>query len=144
MNDKRIKTTFIPKACYDRKAWEDVRNEQGEKTGERKEVDVKATFSGELVIYRPTIDERYEFAELLGLDVSKDGEVVQSEGSVVKMMRNLLRASEKFYAKVALKRLSDGQEFKSFEELSVDPDCEGILIEVGMQIKNGFRASKNA
>lgn len=117
-----MQVEFIPSVCKDTE-------------------DSKATFSGCIVMQVPSFDERYQFIEDSGIDVADDGGVSR-KGSNFSIIRNMVKASSKFYKEVKLKRLSDGMEFNSFEALSMDPECDSILIEVAKEIRGGFRPSQ--
>lgn len=112
---------FIPSVCTDK-----------EKS--------KATFSGHIDMKVPTFDERYQFIEDCGIDVMDDGGV-EKKGSNFSIIRNMVKASAKFYKSVSLTRLSDGKKFESFDELSMDPECDVILIEAAKEVRQGFRPS---
>jgi hypothetical protein len=117
-----MQVEFIPSVCKDSE-------------------EAKASFSGSVKVQVPSFDERYQFIEDCGIDVADDGGVSR-KGSNFSIIRNMVKASEKFYKGVEMKRLSDGKEFKSFADLSMDPDCDSILIEVAKEIRNGFRPSQ--
>jgi hypothetical protein len=46
----------------------------------------------------------------------------------------MVKASKAKYKKVELKRLSDGKEFKSIDEIWVDASCRSILSDVASQL----------
>ncbi len=49
----------------------------------------------------------------------------------------------KFYVSVDLKKIDGGIEYKSFESLTLDPDCDPILMQVASELRQGFKPSKN-
>lgn len=98
------------------------------------------TFQGHVMMRVPSFEERYQFIEDSGIDVSDEGGL-ERKGSNFSIIRNMVKHSAKFYQAVELKRVSDGMEFKSFEDLSLDPDCDAILIEVAREVRMGFRPS---
>jgi hypothetical protein len=110
-----MEVSYIPKVCKD----ED------------------ATFSGSIKLKVPGFDERYQFMEDSGIDVGDDGGIQKKSGNFA-ILRKMVKGSQKFYVGVELKKLSDGKEYKSFEELCEDPDCDPILIEIAGQIRSGF------
>jgi hypothetical protein len=107
-------------------------------------VDHQPTFEGTITIRRPGFDERFEILE--GGASIAEAAAAGKEGSMpgiamlqhIPALRRLVRESERYYERVALRRLSDGAEFKSFEDLSVEPECGPILIEVAIGLAHGF------
>lgn len=122
---------YTPEVCRDHK-----------KIIDEVETEVKATFSGHITLRVPTFDERYEAMEAIGVTVSTKGEI-DVQNSALKLIREMVRASKKFYISVDLKRLSDGKEFKSLEDLEFDSSCDAILLEVAREVKTGFKPSGN-
>lgn len=105
-------------------------------------VDVAATFEGSITLRLPDFDERYQVLEDMGLQADGSGQVKSVEINVFKTLRRMVEVSKAFYVEVKLKRISDGAEFKSFTDLSVDPDCDGIILEVAKSLRSGFRPGK--
>jgi len=118
---------FVPSVCKDTK------------DGKKK---VPATFSGKIRLRAPTFDEKYQYIEESGLDLDEEGNM-ESKGGQLKTIRRLVGFSKKHYEEITLKRISDGVEFKSFEQMEVDSSCDAILIDVGSQLINGFKPTKN-
>lgn len=52
----------------------------------------------------------------------------------LKTLVAMVKASKAKYKKVELKRLSDGKEFKSIDEIWVDSSCRSILSDVASQL----------
>jgi len=100
-------------------------------------------FSGSVVLRAPTFDERYSYLEDSGFIMDEEGEVKKSMLKGLSAVRKVVAMSVKHYLKVDMKRISDGYEFKSFEDLSTDDDGHKVLIDVGLKILNGFKAGKN-
>lgn len=90
-------------------------------------------FEGQIVLRKPNFDERFGYIESFGEGGIYKQAVEGQEGPdplrEIKFARQLVAASEKHYEKVELKRKEDGQEFKSFDDLSCDGECDKILIE---------------
>lgn len=101
----------------------------------------KQSMQGSVIITVPTFDERYGYIEEAGFETNDKGDI---EGGVknLKAIRKMVQLSQKHYKAVNLKKL-DGVEVKSFEAMVDEPDCDAVLIEVAMQLMNGFKASKN-
>ncbi len=106
----------------------------------KKVEDQEPTFTGTLKLKVPNFDERYQFIEDAGLDVGDDGGL-QKKGGNFAIIRNLVKASEKFYISVDLARISDGKKFTSFQEMTMDSDCDEVLIEIAKEIRSGFKPS---
>lgn len=99
-------------------------------------------FSGHVVMRVPMFDERYEIIDQMGLKLdSETGEVKMEDLNSFAAIRKMVSASLKFYVGVELKHV-DGREFKTKEDLLSDPDCDGILIDVAMNISRGFKVGK--
>lgn len=128
-----INMKFTPAACREQTV-----------TGEDGTVKVTPPmFSGTITLKVPTYDERYEYIEECGIDVGDDGDVSKKKSNL-SIMRSMVKFSQKFYVSVDIKKIEIGHEYKSFEDLSLDPDCDGILMEVAREVRGGFRPSKNS
>lgn len=100
-------------------------------------------FSGSVTMRVPMFDERYEMLDQMGIKIDvSTGEASMEEVGSFSSIRRMVKASSGFYKSVEIKH-SDGREFKSFEDMQSDPDCDQILIEVAMAISRGFRPGKN-
>lgn len=119
-----------------------------------KEEQVMPTFSGHIMLRVPDYFERQELKGLMISLVSKDGEtdmetlkgVSKSKmnvGAVMSGMAKLVKASVPFYEGVELVKLSTGEALKSFEDLSMEKEAEGILQEVAQELASGLSLSKN-
>ena len=97
-------------------------------------------FAGTITLKVPSFDERYKFIEDCGVNISDSGGV-ELKASNFSIIRNMVKLSEPFYVSVEMKRI-DGVEFKSFSDLTHDPECDGILIEVAKEIRSGFRPAQ--
>jgi hypothetical protein len=96
-------------------------------------------FSGEVELRVPSYDEKLEMFELSGMEFNSNGKVELSSTSCnIKILRAMIKHSEKFYQSVSLKKLSSGQELKSFEDLQYDSDGPSVLIEIASSLGKGF------
>lgn len=102
----------------------------------------EAKYSGHVMVRMPTLDERYEFFETVEFKKGQQGEVIQGIENVP-AMRKMCKLAEPFFKEVAVKRVSDGFEFKSYEDLSYDKDASLMIQEIAGQIMNGFNVVKN-
>lgn len=110
--------TFIPSAC----------------TGD------EATFEGSIELRFPSFDEKFDYLEGMNVQVEDDGSVgMGGTSDRLKMMRKMVAMSAKHYVSVSLKNKSSGEEFKSFEDMTADGDCHGILIEVASKLLQGLK-----
>jgi hypothetical protein len=120
---------FEPSLC------KEITNEAGEKTLPK--------FKGKIVLRRPTFDDRSQFAEEIDFEaLDPEGGSVDKKKSI-SVMRKLVKMSESFYQSVDIERLSDGQKFSSFDDLSVEVGCTEILMEAATFLVSGQNDSKN-
>lgn len=117
------KITFIPTACVG--------------TPEK-----PAKMKGHVVLSTPGFDERYEILDEVGLKIdAQTGEVDAGEMSSFKSIRKMVKASKKYYLEVQLEKV-EGEKITSFEQMERDPECDSVLIEIGMSLSKGFRPAK--
>lgn len=113
------------------------------------------TFSGHIMLKVPDFFERQALKSLVIGIIARNGEAdleslqdAASSKSKINVadalgrMAELVRASVPFYQEIALVRLSDGQAFKSFDDLSCDASCEEILQEVAKELAGGLKLGK--
>lgn len=125
------KVKYVPKVCGEHE------EREGKKTKK-----VPATFSGHVLMRVPSFDERYEVLEQQNLEI-EDGVVVsQAKENPFASLRVLVKNSEKFYVEVELVRLKDKKEFKSFAELSADPGCDVVLIDIAGAVRRSFQVGE--
>lgn len=141
-NKKRF-MVVVPSLCKQRPALgKDKQPLVNPETGEP--VMIEPTFTGEIILRRPNHNERQDFVDTLNLKINEEGDVDVSAMEPLKMVRSMVNISEKFYAKVDLTRIDDGERFESFEDLSFDAECDPILMDVATALMNGNRVSKNS
>lgn len=127
--------SYTPKACLDSV-------ETIEVEGQKKEVEVKATFSGTVVLRKPYYEERLELSanpdviDMINQE-KKDDDKKMTPGQM-KTVISMVKWSYPFYVKVDLKRLKDGAHFESLEMLRYDPTCGPILQDIAMKLSYGF------
>lgn len=101
-----------------------------------------ASFSGRVTMRRPTFDERLGLMDATGLKSDSEGQV-QTEGvDGISVLRRLVQRSRSFYVSVELKKLADGTEYKSFEDLELDVDAEPVVVEIARALRLGFKPGK--
>lgn len=124
---------FIPSQC---------KKKEIEENGVKKEVEPE--FSGEIILRMPNFDERFALFEEVGMDPNQSKDEL-SPLKHVGTIRKLVAKSKEFYQEgsVKIKRLADGLELKSFDDLSYEPDCALILIEAASALISGASVSKN-
>jgi hypothetical protein len=131
---------FVPSVCKER----EEEDEHGKPVLVKgKPVIVKPTFQGSITLKMPDFFERQEVLKEAGLSVNEKGEVSIDRSNLLSNSIKLVKMSQKFYQKVNLKKIDGGQEYKSFEDLSMDPDCDEIISEVSSMMRAGFRPGKN-
>jgi hypothetical protein len=99
-------------------------------------------FSGSILLKAPTFDQRFEYLEISGFQPEMDG-TVESRMSQLKAIRKSVQLSKPHYISVNIKHLETGDEFKSFEEMTMNPVCDTILMEIGALMVGGIRPGKN-
>lgn len=115
---------------------------------------VAPTFSGHIELRVPNYFERQQLKALMVNAVVQGGEsdIESIKGAtskkvdvlaMIKSMVAMVEASMPFYVSVEMKKLSNGAEYKSFDDLSFDPEAEGILQEAAQELANGLQLSKN-
>lgn len=129
-----IEIKYVPKQCKDHEV------ENPEQPGVM--IPVKATFSGHIVCRGTTFDERMEQMEQLGIEADAKGEVSTQKFNAAAMVRKLVKKAQEYIVRVELKRLSDNKEFKSFEDLSEDGDCDDLITDFGYAFRKGFKPGK--
>jgi hypothetical protein len=104
-------------------------------------------YSGHIMLVPPGICERYEYLDAIeehDLDKEDEEDKKKLYRSNMKKIRLSIELSKKHYTSVHIKRKSDGFKYESFDDLSRDPECDGILIEIGGKITAGLPPSKNS
>ena len=94
---------------------------------------LEGKFEGFVKMRLLTFDEYYDFLERF---TETEGD--ESQVGKLKSTRTLVSESKSHYVEVDLKRLSDGAEFKSFDDLKYGGDCHAILIEVATGLLRSF------
>lgn len=114
--DKSLRK-YVPKACRD------VPGDDGKV--------VAARFDGHIVVKMLTFDERMDVLEKVA---------AIGEGSVerLKFMRAFCKDSASKFVEVDLKRKSNGEEIKSFDDLEYGGDLNAIRLEVASGLIYGF------
>lgn len=100
--------------------------------GESKKID------GYLVLKVPNLDEHLNISELRGARMDSDGNISAEKIPVITVLRQTLKIIKPFFLEVALTK-ADGSVVSSFDEMSEDPDCHPIMIEVASKYVSGFQ-----
>ncbi|WP_374029772.1 hypothetical protein [Bdellovibrio bacteriovorus] len=118
-------TKYVPKPC--------------EKAGKEKQ-----KFTGHVVLRVPSSTEKLVMLEQIGVEFEENGEMKPLQTTKLSTLKKMVEASKDFFQEVNIKRLEDGKEFKSFDELNYDDSCLAILTDVAAQMFNGgIKISKN-
>lgn len=130
-----INVSYTPKACTDYV-------ETVEIDGKEIEREVKATFSGSVVLRKPSFEERLELSAnpdvvdmINNSDNQKEKKITPQQ---MKTIISMVKWSYKFFEKVDLKRLKDGVHFQNLDELRLDPTGGPILQDIAMKLSYGF------
>lgn len=102
-------------------------------------------FTGFIELKRPTFSERYEMMAAIGLKIDKDADGKNTVNAVENQFQILASAvdyTKKFYKKVELTSVETGTVYSSFDELSLDAECDEIISEIANLYMGGFRAGK--
>lgn len=100
-----------------------------------------ASFEGSITLRKPTFDERMDFLEKIDDDIVDDSGNV-SKGKIsgkLKMLRSLVKESQKYYVAIVLKHKESGEAINSFEDLAAESDAAPILIEVANYFIKGLK-----
>lgn len=108
----------------------------------KQEKSEEAIFEGHILLKKPLMHERYELIEKTGFVVTDKGEVEASVKQLPAMIK-LVSLVKSHFVEVALKKKDGAVEYKSYDDLSFDPDCELLLITLASLIMGGFRPGKN-
>jgi hypothetical protein len=106
-----------------------------------------AKFEGSVVLRAPTMAERakYRFMAFSKLKGDPFGEQTTADKlEQVVAMAEVCEVTKDHIKEIHIRRKSDGYEFKNYEELSCDYECEAILIEIATQMVKGVLVSKNS
>lgn len=100
-------------------------------------------FEGNLEIRLPTFDEKFEYLESLGMNLDDAEDLTKvSKLALLKSIRAMVRLSKPHYVAVNLKKIQSGEVYKTYDDLSTDPDAHGILTEVASKMLEGFSLGK--
>lgn len=116
---------FEPSACKD---------VVKEGTGET----VPKTFEGYIKLQLISHVERLRIMSKCKFKIDSNG-VVKKDEDPLDAIANMIEATQPYFGEINLVRLSDKKKFSSYEEMSFDQDCFGILTEASSQFLNGFK-----
>jgi len=103
----------------------------------------KAKFDGKVILKMPSFQQRHLYMTECNFGTVKDSTNLAANKDNIKSIVTLVEKSKDHYVKVDLVKKSDGKKFAKFDELTFDPDCDGILREVAMAMLQGFQAGKS-
>ncbi len=97
-------------------------------------------FDGFITLNPVSFEQKYDYLDELKLKIGEDGKIDMGDTSdKLRHMKNLVRIAKTHFVSVDIKKLSDGEEFKTYEDLSYDSDCHDMLLEVAGTLLNGFK-----
>jgi hypothetical protein len=99
-------------------------------------------FEGHIMVERPSLPERYEYIDTCAFKVREDGQI-ETNMSQLRPMAKLIREIEPKIKEVVIKNKQSGAEYKSYQDLLVDPDCDLLVVELAGLMLNGFKPTKN-
>lgn len=95
-------------------------------------------FEGTVKIKLPSFDQKYLYMEQSGFSVNEKGEF-ESGIKQIPAIRKMVSFAKDHIVSVSLKKIPSGVQFKAYDEMIYDGDCDSILIEIAMQLMNGFK-----
>lgn len=96
-----------------------------------------------LIKLRPTtFKERWKYVEACNFKVNEAGEIEKGAANLPAMLA-MVELSRPHYIEASVKLKESGKEFKSFEEMELDNDCDEVLIGAAAFLMNGGKVSKN-
>lgn len=114
-----------------------IKNEDGS----HKTYSVPPRFDGMVKVRIPSNAERIKFMKSTALIANQDGQVIETKG--IDQTIAFAEFAKSHIEKVELKRLEDGYEFKTLEELDFDVDGLEVLTDIGVKLSQGIRLGKN-
>jgi hypothetical protein len=111
---------YVPKQCRE------ILDAEGE-------VLKAATHDGFILLNMPSFDARCELGETLAALVRGIPEDIVG----LRRARESVKLASKRVVEVSIKRLKDGKEYKSFDDLCNDPSCMNMITEVTAAILVG-------
>jgi hypothetical protein len=99
--------------------------------------DTPPTHCGSVVLRLPNYDERMGLYEALGVEDAADLKTVS-------ITRRLAKQLPEFLVSVDIKRMDDGEEFKSWDALQYDSDMASVISECCLALISKVRAGKQA
>lgn len=98
----------------------------------------KAKFQGSILLRVPTFDEKYQYIEESGFELEDDG-TVRASIKQIGALRKIAKLAEKHCLKVTLEKLDDKKKISSYQEMTEDPDCEALILELATGLLNQFK-----
>lgn len=108
------------------------------------------------------MSERYYFADEVSLDedittvfkkeieqkragkkVEIDQETMKKSKRILRPMAKTMELAKDFVERVSIKHVASGDEYTSYDDLSHDPKCSLIMVEMAGLFMRGFAPSKN-
>lgn len=100
-------------------------------------------YEGTVTLIVPSASEKLELLEEIGIEVDDSGDVKATKSGLATSAK-MIKASERFYKAVNIKRTCDQSELKSFDDINYEPECLGAMIEIANLIcSGGVKVSKN-
>lgn len=106
--------------------------------------DVDSNWEGHVLMRPFTFDEKYDFIEAIGIEVSDTGDVGTGvKNSRVKQAREIVRSSEKNYVEVSLLNKVTSEKVESFSQMKNEPELHDTLVELGGILINGLKVGNS-
>ena len=99
-----------------------------------------AVYEGEVKVRGANAPQRMKYMREINVGLDSSGEI--SDLDSISRTEKLFEIAGKHIEDVNLKRVDDGYEIKSFDELSYDSDCLGLVTSIANKILTGVKLGK--
>lgn len=96
------------------------------------------SFEGSITLKMMPYAERLRTIARCKFELTAEG-LKEKKSESLEAIASLIEAVSKYIVKVEIKHIESGKVFSSYDEMSFDPICDEILMELGMQFMSGFK-----
>jgi hypothetical protein len=94
--------------------------------------------NGYLMLKVPNFSERMDLQDMRSSQSIEDGKIVQEKIPVMQMIRKIVAYLKPFFIEIKLSSLDGSKVIASYDEMTEDENCHGILIEIAGQYATGL------
>lgn len=110
---------------------------------QKSEENPNPAYEGTVTLIVPSAAEKLELLEEIGIEVDDSGEVKATK-SGFSTTAKMIRASERYYKSVQIKRTCDQSEVKSFDDMNYEAGLLPAMVEISQLVcSGGVKVSKN-